>query len=299
MEEEVLQNYIKAGKIAAEVREESREMIKPGVPLLELAEKIEALIKSKGALPAFPVNLSLNQKAAHYTPSRNDKTIFTEKDILKVDIGVHIDGFIGDTAYSFSLNPDHAELIKASQSALETAIKLCIPDTLLSDISTTIEDTIKAAGFKPVSNLTGHGLDQFDLHAEPQVPNIKFSSDYKIKENQILAIEPFATNGAGRIKDTSETLIFSFIPFNIKPTRNIDARKLLEFASRFEGLPFAERWLEKELGFSQFKLKLALRDLTNSETINPYPVLSEIENGLVSQAEHTIIVRDKPIITTL
>ena len=298
MDEEILQNYLKAGKIASAVREESRKFIKPGMTLLDIAEKIEKLITDNNALPAFPVNLSLNQKAAHYTPPKNDRTVFTKDDVLKVDIGVSVDGFIGDTAYTITTNTEYNKLVKASEEALKAALELSKPNMQLSKLSEAIENTIKSFGFNPIANLTGHGLDFYDLHADPQVPNIKINADYKLSENQVIAIEPFATTGIGMVKDTTELFIFSSIPEKIKPIRNADARKILDFVSQFNGLPFAQRWLEKSLNMSEFKIKIAMREMLNNDIINPYPVLSEVGGGIVSQAEHTVIIRDEPIITT-
>jgi len=296
MEPHILNNYIRAGKITSEVREESKKLVKVGTSLLDIAERVEEMIRKNGAHPAFPVNLSLNDAAAHYTPTANDKTIIKEKDILKVDIGVHVNGYVGDTAYTISFDPDLETLVEASEKALEEAIKLCTPGTLLSDLSSKIEEVIKSFGFKPISNLTGHGLEQYDLHAHPQVPNIGFSSDYTLEENQVIAIEPFATNGAGVVKEAPESMIFKIE--TIKPTRNMDARKIIEWSEQFQGLPFAERWL-KQLNMSDFKLKMALRELRNIDVLNEYPVLKEAKGGMISQAEHTVIIKDKPIVTTL
>lgn len=300
MKKDLLDKYILAGKIAAEVREASRPLLKLDASLLDIAEKIESMIKEKGALPAFPVNLSLNEIAAHYTPTKNDETVIRSNDLIKVDIGVHVDGFVGDTAYTVSFNEKYDNLAKASETALNEAIKLCKPGTLLSDVSSKIEETIKSFGFNPVGNLTGHGLEQYNLHAEPQVPNVKFKSDYKLTENQVIAIEPFATNGSGRVKDSEPTVIFMLI--NPKPVRNQDARLIMKFAEQFgyEGssgihmLPFAERWINLPL----FKTRIALRELREKEILYEYPVLREVSKGIVSQFEHTVIVKDEPIVTT-
>ena len=199
MDEEILEKYLLAGRIAADVREESRKFIKIDAPLLEIAERIESLIREKGALPAFPVNISLNESAAHYTPTKKDETRVKKDDLIKIDIGTHIDGYIGDTAYSFSFSKENEKLIEASKKALEEAIKLCTPGSLLSDVSSKIEETIRGFGFNPIANLTGHGLEKYDLHAEPQIPNVKFKGDYRLKEDQVIAIEPFATNGSGML----------------------------------------------------------------------------------------------------
>ncbi|HLD49166.1 MAG TPA: type II methionyl aminopeptidase [archaeon] len=295
--QEGFEKYLKAGKIAAEIREASKELVKPGVKILDIAEAIEKMIYDKDAIPAFPINISINDIAAHYTPQKVDETTIKESDITKIDIGICVDGYIGDTAYSVSFDKKNDKLIEASRAALDEAIKLCVPDALLSDVSAKIEETIKSFGFKPISNLTGHGLDLYDLHAEPQVPNISFKSSYRLKEDQVIAIEPFATNGAGMIKDTENIFIYRLV--QIKPTRNQEARKIISFAEQRYGLPLAERWLMPIIGNNLFKTRLALRELRLQEIIYDYPVLKEVKGGMISQAEHTIIVKDPPIVTTI
>ncbi len=253
VDNELFKKYMKAGEIAAFVREESKKFIKPGVLLIDIAEKIESLIKKKGGGIAFPVNLSLNDIAAHYTPIKNDETIFTDKDILKVDIGVHIDGYVGDTAYTISFNKDYKELIKASETALSNAIKIIRPGTKLSEIGSVIEETINSFGFKPIRNLTGHGLERYNIHADPQVPNIASAPEYILQENEVIAIEPFATDGAGMVKESGTAMIFTCIT---GPARNPDARIIMNFSEKFNGLPIAERWLPID---SRIKIRLALR----------------------------------------
>ncbi len=173
MDDAVLENHIKAGKIAAEVREHSKTIVKPGASLLAIAEEIEELIRKRGGEPAFPLNLSSNAIAAHYTPYKNDPTIVPDNAVIKVDVGVHVDGYVADTAHTLCFNDDLLPLVEASKKALDNAIEKIKPNALLSDVSAAIEETITGYGFKPVSNLTGHGLERYYLHAEPQVPNVK------------------------------------------------------------------------------------------------------------------------------
>jgi methionyl aminopeptidase len=302
MEEEILQKYLKAGKIASEAREKSKKIVKPGAKLIDIAEKIEAMIKDNGGLMAFPVNISINDIAAHYTPIKNEKTVIKKEGVVKIDIGVHVDGYIGDTACTIVFDEKHNDLIKASEEALNNVIELCKPNALLSDISATIEETIASFGFKPISNLTGHGLERYNLHAEPQIPNVKFSGNYRLKGDQVIAIEPFATDGEGRVKESGQAIIFMLV--NKKPTRNFDARKIMDFADQYNGLPFAERWLlsneAKAFGLtdSLFKVRIALKELRERSAIYDYPVLKEAKSGPISQAEHTVIVKDEPIVTT-
>jgi len=302
MEKEILDKYMKAGKIAAEVLQKSREITKPGVNIFELGERLEGMIKDKGGDMAFPVNISINDIAAHYTPIKNDEITIKKEDVVKVDVGVHVDGYIGDTACTIIFDDKHKELVKASEDALNNSIAVCKPGALLSDVSKAIEDAIKSLGFNPISNLTGHGLEKHNLHADPKIPNVEFTGDYKLKEDQVIAIEPFATDGDGMVKESTEMLIFMLV--DRKPTRNFDARKIMDFVEQFNGLPFAERWLlsdeAKKFGLpdSRFKIRIALKELRERGAIYDYPMLKETAAGLISQAEHTIIVKDEPIVTT-
>ena len=192
--------------------------------------------------------------------------------------------------------------MEATKAALAAAVDLVKPNAFVSDISEAIEETIKSFGFVPVENLTGHGLDQYIEHKEPSIPNVAMRSSATLKEDQVIAIEPFATNGAGHVKDSPEVMIFSFS--EDKPVRSMDAKKIAAYALNFRGLPFAERWLlTKEAAAdgvpqSLFKIRLALRELVQRGVFYSYPVLRESRGSLVSQAEHTMIVRDEPIVIT-
>ncbi len=301
MDSEILENYIQAGKIAKEAREEAARMAKPGVSLLELGETIEKLIKSKGGDMAFPINLSLNDFAAHYTPKHNDEIVLKDTDVLKIDIGVHIDGYVADTAETVQFGGNE-KLVEASREALTAALDMIKPGVKIEDISTKIEEVITSCGYKPVENLTGHALEQYVIHAHPSIPNIKTASPKVLEEDQVVAIEPFASAGAGHVNDTSEILIFSLE--NARPVRNPDAKKIINFVQRYRGLPFAERWLLSQdavdygLPNSLFKIRMALRELVQNNVLATYPPLRDAKGGLVSQSEHTVIVKDEPIVTT-
>ncbi len=292
-DDERLDSFRRAGKIIAEVREESRKFIKEGMLFSEVAERIESLTREKGALPGFPACLSANDIAAHFSPGKGDQSRIPEGALLKVDIGAHINGYVADTACTIAFNDEHGKLVEASEAALAAAIEQCFTGNLLSNVSAAIEDTIKEFGFSPVSNLTGHGLGQYWLHDAPSVPNVKFSSNYILKEGQTIAIEPFATSGAGRVKDSEPIGIFRID--RAKPVRNPEARKIIVFAAEINGLPFSERWIPVE---SLFKLRMALRELRERELLYEYPTLREVSGALVSQAEHSIIVGEKPEVFT-
>ena len=294
MEPEIFDNYVKAGKIASQVRDEFQKRIVAGAHLLEIANSVESWIRELGGEPAFPVNISVNNVAAHYTPPAGDETAFKQGDMVKLDIGVHVNGYIGDTATTIYLGDDEkdSQLVLASKKALEEALKLVKPGAKISEIGEAVETAIKSLGFKPISNLTGHGLEQYDLHAEPQIPNIKITSGYELKEDQVIAIEPFASSGDGYVRESGETLIYMIL--YPQPVRNPEARQIIKLMSARQGLPFAKRWLQ----ISDIKLRLALRELKMRNAVHEYPILKDRDNCKISQHEHTVIVRDKPVVTT-
>ncbi|MCZ7402490.1 MAG: type II methionyl aminopeptidase, partial [Candidatus Methanoperedens sp.] len=197
--DEIIEKYRRAGRILSEVRAQAAEKVIEGASLLMVAEFAENLIREKGGEPAFPVNISRNDEAAHSTPCLNDKAVFG-KDIVKLDIGVHIDGYIADTAITVDLS-GNPKLVEAAEAALEEAIKFIHAGVNTSDIGGVIEDTIASYGYKPIINLTGHGLAQYIQHAPPAIPNKRMPGGVILEEGDIIAIEPFATNGAGKIHD--------------------------------------------------------------------------------------------------
>jgi methionyl aminopeptidase len=281
-----LQDYTKAGKLAREVAEKSKALIRTGNSLLETAETIEAWIKEQAGI-AFPVNISINENASHYTPSIDEKTVFGEKDVVNVDIGTHVNGFVGDIAYTIDLSGEQGKLVEASEKALENAISLVKAGRMTKEIGKAIEDTIIGYGFKPIRNLSGHGLEAYGVHAEPSIPNVSVDYEEELEEGQIIAIEPFASTGDGYVKEDRRTEIFSFNREVL--TRNMDARGMLAFIqNEYKTLPFAERWLAKS--YQPFKLKVALKELLVRDALTQYPVLKDISGSLVSQAEVTLLV---------
>jgi methionyl aminopeptidase len=284
--EEELEAYRKAGKLVAEVREQVRPLVKPGTTLLKIAEAVEESIAQKGAKPAFPCNVSVNEVAAHYSPPANDDTAIREGDMVKVDIGAHLDGYIADTAFTVATG-EKAEMVQVVEQALEAAIDVIKPGIDVSEIGRVVEEKATAAGLKPIRNLTGHSLAQWNLHAGLTIPNVKEETGQKLSVGDVVALEPFVTDGAGYVEDQKKTYIFRYL--RDVPTRLRMSRELLRDAKRdYNGLPFAERWLAKRM--SKLRLELTLRELTGVGALWPYHVLTERAKGKVAQAEHTVIV---------
>ncbi|VVC71854.1 Methionine aminopeptidase [uncultured archaeon] len=292
-----LESYVKAGEVAGAVLKEAKNSAKPGMKLFDFAKEIEAMISARGAKPAFPVNLSINEAAAHQTPAQNELTVIGEKDILKIDVGVEVNGFIGDTAATVDFSGERGALVEASEKALEDAISCVRAGAKTSDVGKAVECAITSRGFRPIENLTGHSLGKYDLHAGIEVPNIETKNSFTLNEGDAIAIEPFATDGIGRVSEGPSVEIFALT--DLKPVRQREARRMLTFIeSNYRTLPFAERWL-----YSSFKSKLlvdsALRELVFSDCLRQYPILREVKKGMVSQAEATVIVeKDGCRITT-
>ena len=288
MDRKIVEKYRKAGRIAAGARDYGISLVKENTSLLDVAESIESYIIEKGAKPAFPVNIGINDVAAHYTPGHDDKTVFRKGDIVKIDVGAHVDGYIGDTAGTVEVGTNRYDsMIKASKEALEVALELIKPDIDLSIVGSGIEQTIRSYSFVPVSNLTGHSLKQFRLHAGKSVPNIRTNVKEKIKKDDVLAVEPFATNGAGRVGGKTGGNIYRLLRDREPKTEN--SKKLLEYIKEnFGVLPFAERWCRDIVD----NVELVLKELSRAMIITGYPVLRETGRGMVTQAEHTVIVTE-------
>ena len=284
MEAEILEKYRKAGRILTEVLAEARPRVVVGASLLDVANFVENAIISRGARPAFPCNISLDRNAAHYTPSPLDAARFGEN-MVKLDVGVHVDGYIADAAITVDLG-GHESLVEASHVALEAALEIIRPGIDTAQIGKAIEDVITGYGYKPVYNLTGHGLSRYLAHDEPAVPNRAMEKGTVLKDGDVIAIEPFATNGSGRISEALINEIYGFSAF--RPVRLPAARTLLkEISESYKTLPFARRWLKGE------RAEYALMQLLRSGAVHRYPVLWEVEGALVSQAEHTVVVLEK------
>lgn len=279
------EKILEAGKIAKQVKEYARLIIKPNMKLLEIAEKIEEKIFELGGIPAFPVNLSINEIAAHYTPSYNDKTL--SHGLLKVDFGVHVDGWVADVAFSLDLEDsrENKKLIEASEQALKKALETAKENVPISAIGKIIQETIESHGFSPVINLSGHEMEQYDLHAGITIPNVEDNRNYKL-EKGLYAIEPFATNGSGKIYEGKLSGIYSLI--DVKNPRSPLAREILNFIEEeYQTLPFCSRWIIKKFGITSL---FALRELENNENLHRFPELVEVSKAKVSQAENTIFV---------
>jgi methionyl aminopeptidase len=294
MEKEIINNYLEAARIWKKAIKSSKKIFSKEVSLFESVEKIEKNILEEAKL-AFPINLSLNEEAAHFTPNwkKEDDRILKKEDVLKVDIGVHVNGYICDGAITINLDNKHAKQIEANELALENAITKAEFGKPIDNISKEIEETLKEKGFNPVYNLGGHGLGEFDIHTHPSIPNHSSGTNSLIEEGAI-AIEPFSSTGDGFIHEDSTVEIFSLIEG--KNVRNMYGRKILGIAKEYK-LPFAERWLRNESKLNEFQFTVGLRELMKAKTFETFPGLKENKGSIVTQVEKSLLIlEDKTIV---
>lgn len=289
------ESYLRAGKIASEVRESARKKYHVGSTLLEICGSVESQIQGMGAEPAFPVNTSLNDIAAHYTAEPNDSTTVKEGDVLKIDIGVQIDGYIADTAVTVCYDPKYESLVKAAEAALAEAVRAARANTKAGDIGRVIEATITKFGFRPIQNLSGHSLRQYTVHAGKSIPNIwTRGSSFALLPNEAYAIEPFVTtkDGQGVVYEGKTRNIFGIT--SRKPVKDEEADKLLDLIwSRYRTLPFAMRWLTDR--YDEKDVRRLMETLIKRKNAHSYPILVEGHGKVVVQAEHTLIPSESSV----
>jgi methionyl aminopeptidase len=288
-DKETLNKFRLSGKILRETREEMKLYVREGMPIIKVCEKTENLIRAKGGKPAFPCNVSINEVAAHYTSPPDDERRIPEKAVVKVDIGVHVDGYITDTAFTACFNPDFKQMADAAEYALKTAVDNIHAEMNTSKIGGIIENAIKNRGFKPIANLTGHSVGRYLIHAGTSIPNVPQFSLTKVKEGEVYAIEPFVTvqEAVGRVEDSPEVTIFRLV--KAKSIKSSYAKQLLKhIEDNIKTLPFAERWL---MGIvPKEKHAEAFHELLTSKAVMGYPVFVEVSGKPVTQAEHTVLI---------
>jgi len=283
-----IEDYLKAGKIAGEVRENVRKKDWIGSTLEEICEYVESEIIKRGAKCAFPVNTSLNEVAAHYTAEPNDPKTVSDSDLIKIDLGAQINGYIADTAVTVNYDSQYDSLVQAAENALEAAMSMIKSGVKSKDVGRKIQNTIMDMGFKPIANLSGHSLDQYTIHAGKTVPNMWSIGSFDFSEDVAYACEPFVTakNGLGFVRNGKIKNIFAMS--SRKRTKDDEADKLLEFIwDNFNMLPFALRWIVKE--WEEKEARRLLDILIKKKTVKAYAILVEASGKTVAQAEHTFI----------
>ena len=289
-----LDKYRESGRIGAAARRRAQAGIRPGARYVEVLDDVEAFIRSEGAELAFPAQISVNEVAAHDCCGPDDPRTFVEGDVVKVDLGVHVDGCIADSAVTVDLG-ENDSLLEASRQALEAAIALVRPGARIREIGSAIQDTMKALGLRPVSNLTGHGIAPYTIHCSPSIPNVPDGASGTLKEGMMICIEPFATTGSGTVVEKGKAQVFG-ARRKLKAPRHVDAGVVEQIVAR-RGMPFCRRELAYQHGVEL--AERSLRDLLRAGAIFDYPPLVERQPCRVAQFEHTIYVgADGPEVMT-
>ena len=287
MEIKELEKWKEAGKLAHDALHFGKELIKENKSMLNVTEKIEEYVFDNGGKLAFPTNLAINNVGAHWTPSSKTNENFKKGDVVKLDVGVHIDGYIGDNALTIEIGTKkYTKMIETSREALNAAIEVAGPGINVGMIGYAVQTTIENRGYKPIANLTGHGIKRYNLHSGISIPNVKENGGAILKVGDIIAIEPFVTDGAGRVGGKRNSNIY-----HVRQIRNIRdekaAKMIDEIQHRYKGLPFAERWLHR---IQELDASSSLTKLMRAGIISYYPVLDELGSGMVAQSEHTVLI---------
>jgi methionyl aminopeptidase len=286
-----LEAYRKGGHIISQLRKTIPTLVREGGLVRELCERVEAEIIALGGRPAFPCNVSINEVAAHYTSPWDDASVLPKDSVVKVDFGVHIDGYINDSAVTVSLNPMYLSMIGVAEEALRVGVARIAHGVRFSDIGEQIEKTIAQYGCRPIRNLTGHKVERYTIHAGLSVPNVSGPTPGRFQTGDIYAIEPFVTlkEAAGRVEDSDQMFIFRAV--RERGVRSESAKKVVEYVRRtYRTLPFASRWLYSSLG--KAVVDDGFSEAVRARCISGYPVLVEASGRIVTQAEHTVIVKE-------
>jgi len=294
---EEIELLYKAGDIVRDVLKHALNIVRPGLSVLELCELLENRIRNLGGKPAFPVNVCINDVAAHYTATIDDKLTIPENSIVKIDVGAHIDGYIVDAAVTVTFNPLYDNLLKAALNALKTVKDVLRPGVTLGKIGSYIERAIRAYGFKPIENLTGHLIKRYELHAGKSIPNIDNGDTRIVLEGEIYAVEPFATDGEGIVIDLPKVTIFRLLPVPKKKLSSEVLNLVTVIEQECDNLPFTFRWFKDKINVDK-----AIEILRRENVLYEYPVLVERKRGMVAQFEDTFLITSggaEPLAETL
>ena len=289
-----LDSLKKAGDIAKEVKKFTRPKIKVGIKVLDLVNDMESKISELGGACAFPVNISINNIAAHYTsPLKDDNLVIKETDVVKVDLGVHVEGYIVDTAFSINFNDDKLleNIVQATEVAVDAAKMMAKPEVNTRDIGKKIEDIIKGFKFNPIKELGGHQVERWMVHGKKQLPELGSQSGSIMEEGDVFAVEVFASTGEGSVHNMRNSYIYGLNPYSGRvPLRRKISKQLLSHVNKnYKTLPFAMRWLSKEFNTG---VAFGLQELVDQGKLHPHYVLSEKKGVYVAQSEETIIITE-------
>jgi methionyl aminopeptidase len=275
-----------AGRIAARARDHGASLVAPGERLRDVCEAVEEFIRDAGGELAFPVQTSVNHVAAHDCPSPEDERRYAQGDVVKLDVGVHVEGYVVDTATTVVAGgKDGHPLVEAARAALQAALQVAGPNVPIWRLSAAIATTLRSSGVRPMRNLCGHHVGRWIVHSPPAIPNLPEDAEGRLQVGAALAIEPFATEGPGRVAETGVAEVFRLLP-DQDPGQDLGV-PLREALLARRGLPFSRRDLR---GLPRPEVEEALRNLSARGALHTYAPLVETTGRRVAQAEHTVLV---------
>ena len=292
---QIPEQYVKAGKITREVRDWVKKTFRPGMGYLEMCLAVEQEVVAKGGGLPFPCAVGANHVTAHYAPPSSDVSVFRESDVMKIDFGVHQDGYLTDTSVTITFNPEYQPMLDATERALNAAIQTVRVDPRTSEIGRSISNQASHFGFRVIENLTGHTVDRYLVHSGKSIPNLYMPTLQSLKKGDVFAIEPFLTpkQAAGYVIDAPVQTIYSVVARKYTGVRELD-----EFVSRLwderKTLPFTPRWYERD--YSAERLSKILTELVRKRLVKAYPTLVEASNNPVAQFEHTMALDDDGLV---
>jgi methionyl aminopeptidase len=281
----VLESLREAGRVASVAREAGARLIVPGAAVRDVCEAVEDEITRRGGGLAFPAQSSRNEIAAHYCSSPEDETVYQSGDLAKLDLGVHFDGWVVDTALTVNVGdrPENRPFVEAAREALESAIATAGPGVPVRKVSQAIESTVRRYGLRPMQNLCGHGVSRWTVHCPPAIPNVADGTSDRLLADAVVAVEPFATDGAGEVIERGTAEVFRLDPR--RATGGAGVPEVVAAIRAFNGLPFARRQLAR---FPRAAVEETLRALRAAGQLGAYPPLVEAQQRKVAQAEHTL-----------
>lgn len=283
MNQQIKEHYVKAGKAVQKAKVVAEREAEEGVSFAELAEEIEKTVREEGCEPAFPVNLSRNNEAAHYTPGPSTERVLKASDVLKIDIGAHSNGYIADTAITVNPSGEYDEMIEAAREVLKKAIEYVKPGVTVGEFGTYVENQVPDE-YNIVQNLTGHYIDHYKQHAGVSIPNKHNQNTHEFEKGDSVAIEPFLTTGTGRVRNGKDGNIYKLE--NERSVRGRNERKLMKKMKDFNGLPFTTRWFDNFGG----RERMAMKKMIQNDIVHSYPILRDEDGSVVVQAEQTVLV---------
>ncbi|KAK8024559.1 peptidase M24A- methionine aminopeptidase [Apiospora hydei] len=308
---EWLSDYRHAAETHRQVRQWAQKNIKPGQSLTEIANGIEDSVRrlvghdglAEGdAIKAgmgFPTGLNLDHIAAHFSPNAGNKTILQQNNVMKVDIGVHVNGCIVDSAFTMAFDPMYDNLLAAVKDATNTGVKNAGIDVRLGELGGLIQEAMESYEceingtsypVKSIRGLAGHTIHPYSIHGTKSVPIVKTSDTTKMEEGDVFAIETFGTTGTGHVTDSGEVSHYALRQDAPKVDLRLNSAKSLlrVIKNNFSTLPFCRRYLDR---IGQEKYLLGLNNLVQSGIVEDYPPLVDKKGSYSAQWEHTILLR--------